>query len=496
MLFACYLRVSGTVPVNSDGANDALQAWDMLHGNLLLHGWWLGDVSFYTTELPQYALLELAFGLHSSVVHVAAAMTYTLMVLLAALLAKGKARGTAGTGRALIAAGIMLAPQLGGGASILLLSPDHVGSTVPVLAAFLILDRAPRRWYVPVSVAALLAVALMADRVVLLTGILPLVAVCSARSYLDAVHQRRPWMSQRYLLSLAGAALASGLAAWLAQAALQAKGGYRVAPLGVISVVSSVTQIPGALHSDAESVLLLFGADFLAQPTWLLTGMALVHLAGVSLAGCAVWLGARRWRELDLVSACLAVAVLINGAAYVLLTQFKGGSGAHEIAAVLPFSAVLAGRLLGTRLARPRPRLLALPVLACYLACLGYAVAQPPVPADGQHLADWLAARHLRSGLATYWQASGTTLASGGRIQVSPVCATRHGFTAEQWESNASWYDPRVREASFLILGEQAACNYPSAGQTRSAFGPPALSYRVGPYTVLVWRRNLLTMLR
>jgi hypothetical protein len=75
LLFACYLRVSGTVPVNSDGASDALQAWDMLHGNVLLHGWWLGDVSHYTTGLPQYALLELALGLHSSVVHVAGAMT-------------------------------------------------------------------------------------------------------------------------------------------------------------------------------------------------------------------------------------------------------------------------------------------------------------------------------------------------------------------------------------------------------------------------------------
>ncbi len=496
VLFACYLRVSGTWPVDSDGANDALQAWDMLHGNPLLHGWWLGDVTFYTTELPQYALLELAFGLHSSVVHVAGAMTYTLVVLLAALLAKGKARGAAGAGRALIAAGIMLAPQLGGGVSVLLLNPDHVGSTMPVLAAFLILDRAPRRWYVPVCVAALLAWGLVADRVVLLTGILPLVAVGSARSYLDAARQRRPWMSQRYLLSLAGAALASGAAAWLVQAALQAKGGYRVAPLAIVTIVSSVTQIPGALYSDAQAVLLLFGADFLAQPTGLLTGMALVHLAGVSLAGCAVWIGARRWlREGDLVSACLVAAVLINGAACVLLTQFKDGSGAHEIAAVLPFSAALAGRLLGTRLARPRLRPLVLLVFACYLASLGYAVAQPPVPAGDQHLADWLAARHLRSGLATYWQASGTTLASGGRVQVSPVCTTKHGFTAEQWESKASWYDPRSRKASFLILGGQAACNYPTAAQARSAFGPPARSYQVGPYTVLVWPRNLLTML-
>jgi hypothetical protein len=226
--------------------------------------------------------------------------------------------------------------------------------------------------------------------------------------------------------------------------------------------------------------------------------MALVHLAGVSLAGWAVWIGARGWlRELDLVSACLAAAVLINGAAYVLLTQFEDVLGVHEIAAVLPFSAVLAGRLLGTRLTRPRLRPLALLLLACYLACLGYAVAQPPVPAADQHLADWLAARHLRSGLAAYWQASGTTLASGGRIQVSPVCATKNGFSAEPWETKAIWYDPRRREASFLILGGQAAaCNYATAGQARSAFGPPARSYQVGPYTVLIWRRNLLTMIR
>jgi hypothetical protein len=497
VLFACYLRVSGTVPVNSDGASDALQAWDMLHGNLLLHGWWLGDVSYYTTELPQYTLLELAFGLHSSVVHVAGAMTYTLVVLLAAMLAKGQARGTAGTGRALIAAGIMLAPQLGSGAIVLLLNPDHVGSTVPVLAAFLILDRGPRRWYVPVSVAALLAWSMVADRVVFLTGVLPVAVVCSARSYLDAVRQRRPWVSQGYLLSLAGAALASGAVAWLVGTALQAKGGYGVAPLGIVTIVSSVTQIPGVLYSDAQSVLLLFGGDFLAQPTGLLTGMALVHLAGACLAGCAVWIGARRWlRELDLVSACLVVAVLINGAAYVLLTQFADGSGAHEIAAVLPFSAVLAGRLLGTRLARPRLRPLVLLGFACYLACLGYAVAQPPVPAGDQHLADWLAARHLRSGLAAYWQASGTTLASGGHIQVSPVCATKGRFSAEHWESEASWYDPRLREANFLILGGPAECNTATAAQARSAFGPPARSYQVGPYTVLVWRLNLLTMLR
>src|SRR5215469_13548659 len=54
IVFLCFLRVGSTRAVDSDGAAQALQAWDMLHGNLLLRGWRLSDVSFYTTELPQY----------------------------------------------------------------------------------------------------------------------------------------------------------------------------------------------------------------------------------------------------------------------------------------------------------------------------------------------------------------------------------------------------------------------------------------------------------
>ena len=94
-LFVAYLRVSRTYPENSDEANILLMSWDMLHGNVLLHGWYLSDVSFYPTELPQYALLEAIIGLHADTAHVAAAMTYTLVVLIAVLLARGRASGRA-----------------------------------------------------------------------------------------------------------------------------------------------------------------------------------------------------------------------------------------------------------------------------------------------------------------------------------------------------------------------------------------------------------------
>src|ERR1035441_659381 len=62
-LYLCYLHLSRTQAVSSDGASNALQAWDMLHGNPLLRGWTVTDVSFYTTELPEYMLVEAIRGL-------------------------------------------------------------------------------------------------------------------------------------------------------------------------------------------------------------------------------------------------------------------------------------------------------------------------------------------------------------------------------------------------------------------------------------------------
>src|SRR5579862_9454995 len=144
LLFVAYLLVSRTYPENSDEANILLMASDMLHGNVLLHGWYLSDVSFYTTELPQYALLERLIGLHADTAPVAPAMTYTLVVLMAALLARGVTRPGAWP-RVLLTTGIMFAPQLGVGVFVLLLSVGHIGTAVPLMLTWLVVDCASPR---------------------------------------------------------------------------------------------------------------------------------------------------------------------------------------------------------------------------------------------------------------------------------------------------------------------------------------------------------------
>src|ERR1700730_14762908 len=229
LLFLAYLRVSRTYPENSDESNDLLMAWDMLHGNVLLHGWYLSDVSFITTELPQYLMLERFSGLHTDTAHIAAAMTYTLVVVLAVLLARGRAgQGQASAGEAaprmLLTAGLMFAPQLGVGVFVLLLSLGHIGTAVPLMLTWLVIDRLRPRWWVPPIVRLLSTWVLVADPLLLVVGIVPLVAVAAMRVARELALARRRdgrepgWAraslrARWYELSLAAAAiLADGLA--------------------------------------------------------------------------------------------------------------------------------------------------------------------------------------------------------------------------------------------------------------------------------------------
>ena len=496
--FASYLRLARTRAVNSDGASNALQAWDMLHGNLLLHGWSLSDVSFYTTELPQYMLLESLRGLNQDVVHLAAAMTYTLATLLAALLAKGTATGRQALVRVLIAAGIMLAPQLVSGVNIVLSSPDHIGTSVPVMVVWLILDHARPRWYVPVVAGALLGWAVVADMLVLYIGVLPLAIVSAIRVYRAVAIEKEPLASQRYDIALGAAALAGTAAAVLALYAIRIQGGFYM-PVPATHLASGTTLIRN-LGITGQGLLLLGGADFLGLRLTASTVFTMLHVAGVFLAAWGTGLAAWRFlRDRDLVAQLLVTGVVINVAIYVLSTKANVITQTREIAAVLPFSAALAGRLLGGRIligrlkaARVAPVLLL--VLLGYLAGLARELSQPPADAQNQQLTSWLAARHLHSGLSGYWESNVVTLTSGDRIQVRSVALSDARLTPSARESEAQWYDPGHSTADFIVLFPGTA-GYPGFTQQRAAlatFGQPERTYHVGSYTVLVWNRNLL----
>ncbi|HEX9031943.1 MAG TPA: hypothetical protein VF834_08860 [Streptosporangiaceae bacterium] len=494
-LFVVYLQVSRTSAVTSDGASNALQAWDMLHGNLLLRGWQVSDVSFYTTELPQYMLIEHWRGLTPDVVHIASAMTYTLIALLAGMLAKGRATGREAVLRVMLAVGIMLAPQPGNAIYVLMGSPDHMGSTVPVLLAFLLLDRAPRRWYVPVAAGLVLCWGLIADGIVLFTGIGPVVAVAAIRAYQSRFRLGQRWLASWFELELA--ATAAG-AIWLARTALReiaAHGGFTVWPIS--TALTSAGDFPHYLTITSQGLLLLFGAYFFSMTVSFAAALAMTHLAGLGLAAWGGCSAIRRFSRADLGAQLLAAGIALTLAAYLLGTRAYDLLSTRDITALLPFGAALAGRMLAGRLASARLVPALAVVLVAYLISLGEVVVRPAAPQPTARLAAWLSAHHLSYGLCDYWDANVTTLMTGGRVRLRSVSANGMQVSRGSWEESASWYDPVRNAANFLVLApdQPGSSFHTTVASVRRRFGQPVRIYELGTSTILVWNQNLLTAL-
>jgi hypothetical protein len=496
-LFGRYLLQSRTNGVDADAAAVALQAQDMLHGNLLLHGWLVADVPFYTTELPEYAMVEAIRGLGPDDMHVCAALTYTLLALATALVARGPARGREGIARALIAGGIMVAPELGYGTNTLLASPDHTGTGVPVMAILLLIDRMRPRWYVPPVVLILLTWVIMADSLAIVAAAGPIAAVCLVRAVFRLARRRGDAEPAWYDLALAAAAVASVPLSQATLAAIHAHGGFYVHPLPG-QTFASASALPHQLRAVGLCMLILFGADMVGQPPGLMIAIAILHVAGLVLACLGLLAGIWRFfgpltgRENRIPQILVAGTFALLAAGW-LGTHVTSGFDAHEIAIVLPFAAALAGRMLGSWAIRPWLAPALAIVLAGYLAALGVASTQPASAISNQPLANWLVAHHLDHGLAGYWQANSVNLDSGGLVTLAPI----FGGAPYVWEAESSWYDPRVSYANFVVSvsSPPAESVFTRPSVMLRVFGHPAQTFRFGPYTVMVWHQNLLTRL-
>jgi hypothetical protein len=503
-LVTLYFLQSRVGPFNSDGASMILQAQAMLHGNVLLQGWQTADVSFYTTELPEYVLAVALRGLRPDVVHICAALTYTLTVLLAAFLARGRATGRAGVIRALLAGAIMLAPSISGGTEVFLENPDHAGTAVPILVLLLLLDRAPERWYVPAGVCALLAWVQVADRLSLIAATAPVAAVAAVRLLVLAA-RRRPRPEFRYDALLLAAAVASVPLASAAEAGIRLLGGFQQSPLAY-GLLAPASQIPANARMTGRTLLLLFGANNPGQghggTHQLLEISAHIHLIGLALAaaGFAAAIILFFTVRMDRVTQIVAAATAATLAAAIFGTVLPDLSHAHEVAVLLPLGAVLAGRMLPPLASSVRwlPGRVGAAALAAWLAAglaaLCFAASWAPAVTTNQELANWLVAHHYTDGVAGYWQSSSTTVASGGKVLVAPI--SYQATAPWRWESPAAWYQPSDRRANFVVAAaDPNESGVISAAAARKSFGPPAHQYQVGQYVVMVYDYNLLTRL-
>jgi hypothetical protein len=96
-----------------------------------------------------------------------------------------------------------------------------------------------------------------------------------------------------------------------------------------------------------------------------------------------------------------------------------------------------------------------------------------------------------------WWSAGLVDVDAGNSVQVVPVQEKAYRIVLAPWNSTASWYNPRLHDASFFLLpdpfpGCPAGFTHAWEVSARAAFGPQSRTYSADGFLVLTWHQNLL----
>lgn len=494
LLFFLYLRVADTQAVNSDGANNALQAWDMLHGHLLLHNWVIGDATYYTFELPLFALCEAVFGLGSVAVHVADAIVYLSVAAMAALLACRGARGRTAVVRCGIVAAMLGVPISVSTVIVMLYAPDHIGTCAILLGAIYLTEAASdgavgRRRYLPVWLGVVLTLGQLGDQTVLYVGTLSILVISGYRMAL-----RRGVRNLDGALFLAAAL--SYPAALLLRELTRLLGGYTmVPPLTTISPMS-------LWWTNAKYTWGNLGQIFGINPGSVVNS-PVAGLATVlgSIGAVATVLGfvlvVARWRTVGRGPQILCIAILANLGTYIV-SSIPNQGNAREVVFTLPAGAVLAAWAWPGRI--PDRRWIAVPMAAVLAAAAfipaSVVAAQPIANPRDAVLATWLKAHGLTYGIGGYWDSSSVAVESNNAVDVRAVWLYQGRFLGYSWEARSDWYDPATHYADFYIAQEGSPALVITPAEVEQVYGPPAATYVVATRVILVYHKNLLDQVK
>jgi hypothetical protein len=484
IVFAFFIRIGQTLPINSDGANNALQAWDMVHGNILLHHWVIGDATYYTFDLPVLAIAEAFLGMDAVAVHVAMATMFLVVAVLALVIARIGSRGAATAVRCGVVVAVLTAGFADG--FIFLLKPDHAATSAFLLACFLLIDRAPARWFTPPALLVILCAGQIGDGLVLYVAV-PAISLVSFYRWVASRGAR--WSD----LAITAAALLSVPAALLVRALMVRLGGYAMAPPD--TAPAPISLLGEHLRLIWENIRVLFGV--IPNPSPLGAAGApfgtLCLLAAAFGFGKVVW----NWRRASWAEQLLCVAIVVTIAAYAF-SRLPSVANPHEIAPIVPCGAILAARALVPAAIKGtwRARIAIVTAAAAALLPLSVAADRPlyTTPSSAR-LVEFLKAHGLQYGIAGYWNASLLTFLSRDQIQVRAVQPYHHKLAVLEWETDNTWYDAWRHDATFVLVGRSSRATTTSKTARREFeryLGKPVATYHVDGWLILVYHRNLL----
>jgi hypothetical protein len=491
LLFAAYLYADQLQLNTSDNASIILEAQAMLHGNILLHGWYLPPDSFITTEMPLDALGSLLFT-GPQLLKITPALLYAATVVGAGWLAGRQIPDTCRRRLAVVACVALIAFPIGRLFDLVSQGPMHVGTIVVSLIAWWAyahaVDSTGRRCeLVGFALFALLTtLAIVGDPMAELLLVAP-VALLGGWVLLCA-RGRDP---------TAWTALAAAVSAWLAGSVLRQLLLKSGTFLGSTSLhLASPPQIWAHLQWLLLGLCLLFHIDLRHHPFGLLQLLILTLNAGFLVVAVVGFLKLFRHTLFPLHMRQSLPSVLswsIVGS--ILVFVFSDlATGMGQLRYLLPAS-VYAGILCYAALAQVASRrnlrlvivtFLFAGMLTGSLLLLQTPAARPPQ----EQLILFLERHHLRMGLGTFWDANIITLQSGEEVRVAPVVAQGGRIYPRRWHASAAWFTAaQLASARFVVTdGRVPLTSFLQA--VTATFGAPDHIYHLAGatgYVIFVW---------
>lgn len=486
-IYLTFLRV----PLNSDHANQVLQAADILSGNILLKGWNLTGVSFYLSELPFYVFGTAIAGIDTYAYLIAAS---SMVICLSALGYKlaFQSHLTAPFPKALLYLALTGFPTL----TWLGYLRGHCAIFIYFCLLLLILEHIMTAERVPVSswllFGLLTACGCMSDMQLLIIAVVPVLLFCSLN-----LLKNEPKFDVKRSSCLAGIALTGTALGVVLDALLMKLGGINKNSFLDTRKFVNMDALGKKFLLLGKGILNVFRAD-LPAGTWSLRVTLSLAAAAVIILIALICLISVLHRFLkkgkgDPVSIICALSITVM----CLVCFFTDIYTAPDSARYISWLPIAAAVLICRSLESTRPAFRLLPCAIAFLAAgllffIPLITERVETPQD--RLAAFLKENDLTGGYADFWNASHTTVASKDQVKIRairgqvPVLGEPDHMEMQNWFCKTEWY--RTNPHNFIVF-DGSGYLHVSEDVVTALLGEPARILETGEYRVYVYDRDL-----
>jgi hypothetical protein len=486
-IFVLFLTAGLARPYNSDHASIMLEAKAIIdEQNILLKGWNLSTVSYLTTEIPAYVIGILLFGFTEKVIFIVTALNYTLLTLAVVYICSFSSDGKFSTGRLMISTCLSFF-LLQVFSVYKLFSPVHiVAFTYCILSLLCIRNFGKNNILNGFIFGLLLILAFVGDEFAIYAWGVPIALALFYQSFWGA---QKKWSRVFLAITVLSIFLSNVTLNLLTQ-----NGGFIIPGVNSEMKFVSLENLSRNFNLFIVGVLDLFGMNFFGKPILdVETGKMAIHFLGLAVFILSIYHLSRNFRRQNVIAQIALLAVVLN------LFEYLFSNIAVDINTVRYLvPALIGGMILMTEIITSHHWYIQKPTLVSVVCCIVAISLLPPLSTSRpalsiDPLSAFLAEHDLKNGYSSFWTAAVTTIHSHGDVTLRQV-KSYDGQTVQPqyWLSEDGWYREK---ANFLVIDNSNPYSLSTAIAVNT-FGKPSNEYEVDQFTILVWNKDISTLLK